>query len=105
MKTLGRTAGRVVAWIVGLPLAVVVVVFAVANRQTVELDLWPLPYSIDLPIYLAVLVPLLLGLLLGAAFMLPPLVAARRRARHERRRAESLERQASNTDPVPKLPV
>lgn len=56
---------RLFAWIIGLPLAVLVTVFAVANRAKIRFDLWPLPFGVDLPAYLAVLVPLGLGLTAG----------------------------------------
>jgi putative membrane protein len=56
---------RFLAWIVGLPLIVLVAVFAVANRAEIRFDLWPLPFGIDLPGYLAVLVPLGFGLACG----------------------------------------
>ncbi|CUW38384.1 conserved exported protein of unknown function [Magnetospirillum sp. XM-1] len=56
---------RLLAWIIGLPLAVLVTVFAVANRAEIRFDLWPLPFGVELPAYLAVLVPLALGLAAG----------------------------------------
>jgi len=56
---------RFLAWIIGLPMAVLVTVFAVANRAEIRFDLWPLPFGIDLPAYLAVLMPLALGLAAG----------------------------------------
>jgi lipopolysaccharide assembly protein A len=57
---------RRLAWLIGLLPILAAVVFAVANRQTVTLDLWPLPWSLDLPAYLAVLGPLGLGIIIGA---------------------------------------
>lgn len=44
---------------------VVLVVFTVANRGTVSFSLWPLPWTVDVSLYLLVLVPCLLGLLAG----------------------------------------
>ena len=93
---------RVLAWLIGLPLAVVVTVFAVANRQAVSFDLWPLPFGVEIPAYLAVLGPLGLGLVLGAVLVWIPGTGSRLRARQDRRRAESLERQldvARNSTP------
>jgi putative membrane protein len=95
---------RFLGWIVGAPLAILAAVFAVANRHDVRLDLWPLPFSVDLPVYLAVLAPLVLGLILGAAASGLKLLAARRRAGVERRRAESLERQLAAALPPPSEP-
>jgi len=56
---------RILSWIIGLPLAAFAVAFAVANRQPVELDLWPLPITLGLAVYLAVLGALAIGLILG----------------------------------------
>ena len=84
---------RFLAWLIGLPLAVVATVFAVANRQAVSFDLWPLPFGVELPAYLAVLGTLGMGLGMGAALVWISGTSARLRARQDRRRAESLERQ------------
>jgi uncharacterized integral membrane protein len=62
---------RTFRWfLIGL-LALLLIVFAVANRNTVTLTLWPLPIAIDAPLYLVVLLTLLVGFLLGelAAWM------------------------------------
>jgi len=40
-------------------------VFAVANRQAVSVSLDPLPFAMDLPLYLLVFAVFLLGLILG----------------------------------------
>ncbi|TAN55282.1 MAG: DUF1049 domain-containing protein [Magnetospirillum sp.] len=84
---------RVLAWLIGLPLAVVATVFAVANRQEIHFDLWPLPVGLDVAAYLAVLAPLALGLMLGAAMVWVAGAGIRLRARAERRRAADLEHQ------------
>jgi uncharacterized integral membrane protein len=41
------------------------VLIAVSNTQAVRLALWPLPYGVDLPLYLLVIALLLLGVLAG----------------------------------------
>lgn len=84
---------RLFAWIVALPLAALAAVFAAANRGEIRFDLWPLPFSVELPAYLAVLGPLGLGLLLGLIFGWSAAIKARLRAGEQRRRAESLARQ------------
>lgn len=84
---------RILAWLIGLPLAVVVAVFAVANRQEIRFDLWPLPFDLEIAAYLAVLVPLAVGLLSGALLVWLSTAPGRLRARRDRRRSESLERQ------------
>lgn len=59
---------RILYWIISIPLAVLIAVFAVSNRTAVTLSLWPLPYEVDLPLFLPIMVALLLGLGIGFAF-------------------------------------
>ncbi|WP_417830116.1 LapA family protein [Thalassospira sp.] len=59
---------RILYWIISIPLAVLIAVFAVSNREPVTLSLWPLPFEIDLPLFLPIMVALLIGLGFGFAF-------------------------------------
>lgn len=52
-------------WLWYVALAALVVVFATANRDTVTLSLFPLPFVADIPLYLLVLIALFLGLVIG----------------------------------------
>jgi uncharacterized integral membrane protein len=88
-------------WIIGLPIAVLAITFAVNNRHSVKADLWPLPFSADLPLYAAVLVPLALGLLLGGIVAWFGAGRVRRQARQERRRARVLEEQVERLRQAP----
>ena len=81
------------SWIVTLPVTLVVVVFAVANREEVALSFWPLPWSAGLPIWLIVLGCLLAGFLLGATVAWLSGGPRRRRARQTAERARELARQ------------
>jgi len=56
---------RIFTWIIGLPVAALATAFAVANRQMIDVDLWPLPITVSLGLYLAVLGALALGLVIG----------------------------------------
>ena len=56
---------RYIAWIVTIPFALLLLSFAISNRELVTLVLWPLPFRIDAPLYLVALLPLLLGVLIG----------------------------------------
>ncbi len=53
------------SWIITLPLLVLFIVFAVANRTPTQLNLWPLEYQITLPLFLMVLAALFVGFLCG----------------------------------------
>jgi uncharacterized integral membrane protein len=56
---------RICAWIVGLPVLVAVVLFALDNRGDLVLGFWPVPWKVSLPIYLWVLGFVLAGFLFG----------------------------------------
>jgi putative membrane protein len=72
---------RRLSWIITIPFTIVVVVFAINNRDPVTVSLWPQPWIAQLPLYLVVLGSLLVGFLVGAAIAW--LSAGRRR--HEAR--------------------
>ncbi|MDR6291508.1 putative integral membrane protein [Inquilinus ginsengisoli] len=57
---------RYIAWIVTIPFALLLLSFAISNREMATLGLWPLPFRIDAPLYLVALLPLLFGMLIGA---------------------------------------
>ncbi|MBO6784939.1 MAG: LapA family protein, partial [Alphaproteobacteria bacterium] len=50
-------------WVITLPLAIVLVVFAVNNRETFEVDLWPLGLVVAWPMFIYVFVGVMVGLL------------------------------------------
>ena len=82
---------KILFWILAIPVAIVVVAFAVANRQPLRFDLWPLPFDITVPTFLAVLGPLVIGLLLGALPGWLNSLRWRRQARRHDRRASAAE--------------
>ena len=55
------------SYIVTLPLAVVLVVFAIDNGATMKISLWPLPWEASLPGFVALFLALLLGFIVGAS--------------------------------------
>ncbi len=91
---------RFLSWIIGLPLAVVVVAFALSSREVVTLALWPLDEGLSLPAYLTVLAPLAIGLLLGLLAAGWHGLKYRQAARTQARRAASLERQLESLTAV-----
>ena len=78
-------------WIVTIPLAVAVVVFALANRELVVVDIWPLPLSLQQPLFLFILGSFFIGFLVGAVIMWISAGRYRRRARAARNRVAQLE--------------
>jgi putative membrane protein len=82
---------KAVYWAVIVVASSLLIAFAVSNRATVTLGLWPLPFLIDLPLYLLVLLLLLAGFVVGAATAWIAGRRVRRELRRRRRRAEALE--------------
>jgi uncharacterized integral membrane protein len=80
-------------WFLFLPLAVLVVLFALSNRQVVELRLWPFDVAWATPLALAVLLPAGIAFLLGAAIVWFSDLPARRRGWSAQRRAAGLQRE------------
>lgn len=56
---------RYLSWIVTVPLAAVVISFAVSNRDPAVLKLWPLPFELEMPVFLPVLCALVVGFITG----------------------------------------
>jgi lipopolysaccharide assembly protein A len=79
MKFLGK--------IIFLPVAIAVVLFAIANRHEVGVNFWPLPFDAETPLYVALLGALALGILIGAAASSVSVGKWRWRARANARRS------------------
>jgi uncharacterized integral membrane protein len=89
-----RTA---VFWWLTLIAAAVLVPFAIANRATVPLGLWPFPFMLETPVYLLVLLTLFAGFVIGAACVWIAGHGLRRELRRRRRRVGALERELAAT--------
>lgn len=76
-----------------LAAAIVLVVFAVSNRASVSLGLWPLPDLVELPLYLVILGALLAGFLAGELAAWVSGRHWRREVRRSARRIATLERE------------
>ena len=84
---------KAVYWAVTLVTAVLVIPFALSNRKPVSLGFWPLPFSVDLPLYILVLLLLLAGFVIGAAATWIAGRKIRRELRRRRRQIEALKRE------------
>lgn len=78
-------------WILVALMAVVLASFAASNRESTLLGLWPLPFVVELPLYLAVLSALLTGFVTGALAAWLAGRRWRRELRSRRRRVATLE--------------
>jgi len=72
---------RLIVRILVLAVALVAVLFALSNREPVELSVWPLPFEVRLPLFLALIGALTLGVMIGAALVWLGQARHRRRAR------------------------
>ena len=78
---------KLLFWIVVSLVAAVLALFVMSNRETVAVALWPLPFAVDLPLYLAILGALLIGFIVGLG---TAWVAGRHRRRENRRRGRRI---------------
>lgn len=84
---------KLLFWIVGLPLLLAAGFFAVANRETVAVSLWPFAETLQMPLFLAIAAPFYLGFTLGALIAWGASGRARARAREVARRTATLQRE------------
>ena len=99
-------------WWTGLALvALVLILFAVSNREVASVELWPLPSALEIPLYLVVLGTLLIGFFAGQSLAWISGWRWRREARRSRQRIAMLERELEaerarrgETAPVAALP-
>ncbi|MFN4276225.1 MAG: lipopolysaccharide assembly protein LapA domain-containing protein [Ferrovibrio sp.] len=86
-------------------LLIVLVVFAVSNRQAVTVSLEPLPFILDLPLYLLVFLVFLAGLVFGAILgRLNAWTAARRKRQRDAQKAAAHQATGPAEQPAGTLP-
>ena len=90
---------RTFRWVLIGLVALALILFAVDNRQTVTVSLWPLPIEATMGLYLVVLLTLLAGFLLGELIAWMNGHRWRREARQKAKRVEELERQLAAQSP------
>jgi uncharacterized integral membrane protein len=82
---------RFLFWLVILPLAVAMAVFAVNNREVAFVDFRPLPYALEMPVLLLIIGAVLLGLVIGG-------IATWFGQHHWRARARALHRRVKHLE-------
>lgn len=85
--------------LLAFPLLVILVLFALSNKQVVRLGLWPTDVQIDAPVSLAILAIAGLFFLFGAFVSWNGTLAARSRARRAEARARQLQAQLEAARP------
>lgn len=87
-------------WLITVPVAIIVVVFAVNNRGDASVNLWPFDLTITWPLFAFVFIGAGVGFVFGAALMWFTVAPSRRRARERAGQIRELERAAQNTEPT-----
>ena len=85
-------------WLITVPVAIIVVIFAVKNRGDASVNLWPFDLIITWPLFAFVFIGAGVGFVFGAALMWFTAAPARRRARERAGQIRELERAAQNTE-------
>ena len=91
----GSRIAKLAMSIVTVPITVAVVLFAVSNRNIVEVQFWPLPGTLGLPLYVIGLVTMVIGFLIGGMIAWFGAGESRYRARMAERDIRSLETKIS----------
>jgi uncharacterized integral membrane protein len=89
---------KYISWLVAIPVAIVVVLFAVSNRHDITYHLWPLPFEVSVPQYLPTLVALALGIVLGAAGAWFSGGRLRRKSRQQRHEIKAMQKQLTDAE-------
>ena len=79
--------------LIALPLLLLLVLFALSNRQPVSLHIWPTDYAATLPLSLAVLGSMAVAFLAGGLLVWVSELVQRRRARRAEQTVRLLEAQ------------
>ena len=85
-------------WVITVPVAIIVAVFAVNNRGDADVSLWPLDLVITWPLFVFVFIGLGIGFALGASVMWLTGAPTRRRARERAGKIRELERKVDATE-------
>jgi len=94
--------------IIAFPFALLLVLFALSNREPVNIGLWPTDVAWQVPLSLAVLAGMAVAFLLGALFTWVAALGQRRRARRAEDQVRLLEAQVTDLKsrvPVTRLPL
>lgn len=81
---------KLLTWIILLPLAALIIVFAVVNRELTTINLWPLPFVIDLPLFSVIFGGALVGIVWGGIAAWSAAGSTRAKARERAREVHDL---------------
>jgi uncharacterized integral membrane protein len=88
---------RAVYWGGVIVVAAFVALFAASNRETISLELWPLPFSVESRLFFVVLASVFIGFAVGAVAVWLRGSRRRRELRECRRQNAALARELATT--------
>ncbi len=86
---------KIVKWALIAVMSGILVAFALANRAQMTLTLFPLPFEMDIPVFLLIFIAVILGLLLGGVACLSYALACLNKARVQAARVAALEQEVA----------
>ncbi|GAB5470442.1 MAG: hypothetical protein Kilf2KO_34720 [Rhodospirillales bacterium] len=98
----------IIGWILTIIAAAVIAIFIVVNQAAIDVNLWPFPRAVALPVWVVAMAPLVVGCLLGLLVGVISGGTTRQRAREQRRQVQQLQRQlaaAQRAEPEPTTPA
>lgn len=95
---------KLIGWTFGGLVALGLILFAVSNREPVAIRIEPLPFSLELPLYAALLAVLFAGFVAGGLVSWLGSWKWRRRARRAEGEAERLRRERAEAERRPVVP-
>jgi len=95
-----RTAFRIIIRLFLAIVIAIVAIFAVANRAPTKIDLSPLPFAPELPLFVVILGAMAVGLVIGAGLSSYSRQKLKWQARTHRKRVEAFEK-ADGDKPAP----
>jgi uncharacterized integral membrane protein len=93
---------KLIRLVIFLAAVIVGVSVGISNRQPVAIALEPIPYSIELPLFVVIFASLFVGILFGGLVVWWQDGRVRRRARRAEVRAVKLEKELADTEQEPK---
>jgi len=91
---------KLLFWLIAAPVVIGAASFAVSNRHTVEISIWPFPATWDMPLYIIALGMLGVGFVLGATITWLSAMGARIRAGNAARRIAAMEKEIAAHPPA-----
>lgn len=79
-----------------IALTVLLLVFAIVNREFIDISLFPLPYAITLPKFLLAIICFGAGLMVGGMLMSLKMGKVKRHYKRETKRASALENEVKS---------